>query len=59
MENVETLAHWGIIDYADVTQIGKVGIELHLHPIGQSVRRIEDMDNLAHSDAWREDRGIA
>ena len=54
MEYVETLAHWGIVDYADVTQIGKVGIELHLETIGQSVRRVEDMDNLTHTYAWRE-----
>ena len=58
-EDAQTLTHEGVIDNEDVAHIAEVGVELHLHAVGEAVGGVEDMDYLAHGDARREDGGVA
>lgn len=58
-QNLQSLLHGSIVDDADITKTGKVGRESQLDTIAESIGRIENVQNLAHSYAWREHSTIS
>ena len=56
---METLMDGGVVNDADIAEIGKVGREFYHKTVRKTVRRIVYVEYLAYQDVLWEDRAVA